>query len=127
MADNGTEFEPVTLSNVAEGELERQFQECLIQVMAALEEAYEYEPTGHMIKAKIPMVVEFSKSLETGVMLIGVRASYTPPKRKAALRAAFLKDGAILVEQAEQIGFLERGEQQGNVLPITKPTEDRKE
>jgi hypothetical protein len=117
MVGNGTEFEPVTLGNVGEGELERQFSECVNSVVEAFDELQEYEPTSHQIKCKVQMTVEFTKNLETGAVLVGVRASYTPPKRRLALRAAFIKDGVVLVEDAEQLGLLDDPE--SNVRPIS--------
>lgn len=123
MKDDRDGFEPVSLANVADGELDRQFAECVSQVIAAFDEPFEYEPTGHTIKCKVPMIVEFSKSLETGAVLVGVRASFTPPKRRAAMRAAFVRDGEILVEQAMQGSLLESVESQGNVTNITKAAE----
>jgi hypothetical protein len=117
MADNSDGFEAVSLANVADGELDRQFGECVTQVIEAFDEPFEYEPSGHQIKCKVAMVVEFSKSLETGAVLVGVRAAFTPPKRRAAMRAAFVRDGEILVEQAMQGTLLDS---QSNVTNITK-------
>ena len=123
MKDDRDGFEPVNLANVADGELDRQFSECVTQAIEAFDEPFEYEPTGHNIKCKVAMVVEFSKSLETGAVLVGVRAAFTPPKRRAAMRAAFVRDGEILVEQAQQGSLLNPGESQGNVTNITKAAE----
>jgi len=117
MAGSGTEFEPVNLGNVGEGELERQFAECIHQVIAAFEEPHEYEPSGRSIKAKVKLDVEFSLHLETGAVLVGVRANFVPPKRRAALRAAFIKDGVVLVEDVEQLQLLDAGD--NNVTPIS--------
>ncbi len=120
MAEKGTDFEPVTLTNVAEGELERQFAECLNDVITAFEEQYEYEPSANTIRARVDMTVEFQKNLETGGVLVGVRAKYTAPKRRAAMRAAFIQNGTVLVESAEQMALPTEA---SNVTPITKSEE----
>jgi len=120
MAESDDGFETVSLANVADGELDRQFTECVTQVIEAFDEPFEYEPAGHLIKCKVAMLVEFSKSLETGAVLVGVRAAFTPPKRRAAMRAAFVRDGQILVEQAMQGTLLDS---QSNVTNITKAVE----
>lgn len=111
----GTNFEPVSLGNVADGELERQFMECINKVVEAFNEPAEYEPSGNMLKCSVSLGVTFQKHLETGAVLVAVSAAFKPPKRRAAVRAAFISNGVVLVEDAEQLGLLEAP---SNVTPI---------
>ncbi|MGB5812044.1 MAG: hypothetical protein WBG86_16025 [Polyangiales bacterium] len=105
MAGPGTEFQACDLGNVADGELERQFSECLHKVIDAFNEPSEYEASGHMLKAGISLNVTFSKHLETGAVLVAVNAGFKPPRRRAAVRAAFIQGDTMMVEDAVQLGL----------------------
>ncbi len=98
----GIEFEGVTLTNVAEGELEREFQEVLPEVLGAFAEPEMYEHTSGVMICKVPLEITFTRQAETGVVIVGVRAAFKPPKRREIVRAAFMRDGVMLVEHAQQ-------------------------
>ena len=98
----GIEFEGVTLENIAEGELEREFQDVLPEVVAAFCEPEQFEHTNGIMTCKVPLELTFTRHAETGTVHVGVRAGFKPPKRREIVRAAFVRDGVILVEQAQQ-------------------------
>lgn len=78
----------VTLSNVAEGALETQFQERLQELGALIAEGlqnFESDKDG-IVVAGIPMEARFSISPQGGIM-VSVRAELKPPKRKVVTRS----------------------------------------
>lgn len=117
MADGlGTNFVEMNLGNVADGELETQFLEELEKVVEARANLPAYEPKGSTISCSIRCDVEFRFDLETGAVLVATSANFKPPKRKKVTRAAFMRDGRTLVEDAVQIGLLD---EPNNVRPIS--------
>lgn len=106
------EHEPIELGNICEGNLERQFAQCVDQVIEALNQPEEYEPTSHSIKCKIKMEVVFTLTLDSRSLLIDASAAFVPPKRLGAIRSGFIDSGVVLVEKAEQLKFPD------NVTPL---------
>jgi hypothetical protein len=105
MGEAGMKIAGATLSNVADGKLEEQFQDALAKVFEALDESKKggvYEVSGNEIVCKIPMSVEFALDVESRVVTVRARAGFVPPKRKLIERGAFLRDGAVLVEETRQ-------------------------
>ena len=99
----GIEFEGLTLSNVAEGELEKEFQEVLPNVVAAFAEPELYEHTAGVMICKTPLELVYMRHAETGTVHVSVRAAFKPPKRREIVRAAWVREGAVLVEKAKQL------------------------
>jgi len=95
-------IEGATLSNIADGKLERQFQEQLAKVVDIFSEAEQYEHTSDVLTVSIPMVCEFYRHADTGVLNVAVRAQFKPPKLKRAVRAAYMRAGTIVVEVTKQ-------------------------
>lgn len=110
----GIEFEGLTLGNVADGELEAQFQDMVAKVVETFEEPELYEHTGGAMKCAVVMEAVFSRHAETGVVHVGVRAGFKSAKRREALRAAWVREGGVLVEKAVQENLFK----DKNVTPI---------
>ena len=117
MADNGTDFIEMTLANVVDGELEAQFQEELMKVLDVRAMLGAYKEAGGVVSCAINMSVGFSFHIESGAVIIDADANFKAPKRKPVARAAFVKNGQVLVENAVQTNLLD------NVTPIDRVKE----
>lgn len=105
MGEPGMKIAGATLANLAEGKLEEQFQDTLAKVAEVHAESVRgdmYEITGNAIVCKVRMDVEFVLDIESRAVSVGVRAGFIPPKRKMSVRAAFVRDGVVLVEETRQ-------------------------
>jgi hypothetical protein len=100
--EGGLRIEGASLANIADGELERQFQEQLAKVVEVLNESELYEHTNNVLTVSVPMVCEFARHADTGALSVAVRADLKLPKRQRAVRSAFLRAGTIVVEATRQ-------------------------
>ncbi|OFW99275.1 MAG: hypothetical protein A3E78_11860 [Alphaproteobacteria bacterium RIFCSPHIGHO2_12_FULL_63_12] len=91
--------EGMTLANVIDGELEEQFQHCLLKVVEYFAEAEWYEHTGEaeILTVKMPIEIALHREAGSGIVSVSARAGVKEPKRKTVTRAAFVKSGAVLV------------------------------
>lgn len=115
----GIEIEGLTLGNVGDGELESQFQDMVAKVVETFEEPELYEHSGGAMKCSIVMEAVFTRHAETGVVHVGVRAGFKSAKRREALRAAWVREGGVLVEKAVQASMFDAK----NVTPIRSEEE----
>lgn len=118
---NGPNFVEMNLTNVADGELEAQFNEELSKVLDVRAMLGAYKEAGGVVKCEINMNVAFHFHIESGALLVETSANFKPPKRKTITRGAFINSGQVLVENAVQQDLLT------NVTPIDKSKENRGE
>lgn len=107
MGTSQPEFEPLSLSNIGEGKLEKQFQEAVDQAYAVFAESTEgdrYETGANKsLRCSVDMQVTLELDLDTRTLTVGSRVSkFSPPKRKEIKRQGFMRSGAVLVESASQ-------------------------
>ena len=99
MPEIGMRVEGMTLANVIDGELEEQFQHCLLKVVEYFAEAERYEHTGEqeILTVKLPIEIALHREAGSGIVSVSARAGVKEPKRKIVTRAAFVKSGSVLV------------------------------
>ena len=111
----------MTLGNVADGELAAQFEECLEQALGYFAEPERYvHDKDENLKVTIALDVTLIRNGLSRLFLVQATANTKPPKRKGELRGAFVKDGKVLVQPAEQPSLMPRPE---NVTPIRRSEE----
>lgn len=117
----GVPIEEAKLGNIAGGELEEQFADCMGQVVEAFGDLSRWQEKGKFVSCKVTMTAEFHQHLESGTTLCAVSAAFKPPGRKKHARQIFIRHGVPLVEAADQ---MELPELSDNVTPIdgTKET-----
>lgn len=114
-------FDAITLANLAEGNLEEQFQRCLAEVSEVYEESERYEHTKDgAIESSIVLEVSLSKHEETSMLSIDVRAQVKRPKIRRISRHGFYEAGAFTVPKLKQAELFERP---SNVRPMAQPQE----
>lgn len=105
MSTPGTspEFEELTLSNLAEGDVERQFQRQLLEVSSVLEnaEAYERNKDG-VIRAQILIEIDVERQEDQPFVNLDARCRLKVPKFKRTSRMAFYVGGAFTVPKLKQ-------------------------
>lgn len=101
------EWEALTLSNIADGKLEADFQSLLENVVAAFAEPLEQFEIGAdgRVVYKLKGEIAFAKSTKTGGILVLTRMTETPPKRQAAGGELKMIGGKLQVEKAHQLSF----------------------
>ncbi len=104
MADApGMNYVEMNLGNVADGELEAQFNEELQKIMDVRAHLEAYKLKGKIVACSIRLDVDFFFDLETGATVVETAANFRPPKRKTVARSAFMRDGITYVEDAVQM------------------------
>ena len=87
----GFKLEPVTLTNLASGELEKQFQTCLAEALDifAMADDYRTDKEGNVVT-----MIEMTSALvyKDGQASVVVSAFLKRPKRKTQARGIYLKD-----------------------------------
>lgn len=95
-------FDPLTLSNVAGGALEEQFQDHLAQVASVFQVPNDGEIPWELSKskaaAKVTLELTFTHDFKIGMTVVEAHTSIRPPKRKGVARSVLIRDGAVLTE-----------------------------
>ena len=93
------QLEGATLSNLAEGSLEEQFQACLTELASlVLGELGAYEESGGVVTSKIKLEVVFGTQTQAPFStMVSVRAELNRPKRKFISRSVYRKGDEWLV------------------------------
>ena len=102
------QLDPLSLSNVCDGEMERQFQENILpELAAAFEVANDgvipWELSGGRATCKVKVSLEFIHSFETGITAVKGGVDITLPKRKKTARPVMIRDGAVFTERSLQV------------------------
>ena len=95
-------WDEITLSNVVGGGLEQLFQEKLPEVIEALSNPTQYEPTGKEIRYTLQCELQFCLGLEVGNTSVNVRVVAKPPKPRTYGAQIRIDEGRVEVERAYQ-------------------------
>lgn len=92
-------LEEMTLGNLAEGALEKRFQDCMAEIAAIFAQANVYQTDGGRVLAKVKMVAEFRRDDE-GDVEVWIGADVVSPKRKMVSRGGtHYREGRWLVSK----------------------------
>jgi len=107
MGTKEPQFEGMSLSNVGDGALERQFQDALAEIAGDIfSRPDQWEAKKKAVTATVKLEVEVSLDVETMQKFYACTSSLSRPKRKKVLGAAFIRDGVVLVEPDRQTNLV---------------------
>ena len=111
-------LEPATLTNIVDGEMERQFQEKLRELAEIYAASEDYEHSGGSLQVGINAEIIFSLHAETRTVSVGGRVVLKSPKPRRVIRAAWIGDEGVEVDTAVQADWTK------NVTPIRGGDDD---
>ena len=119
-------FESMSLSNVAEGVLEDQFQDHLDEVAEIFEngDRYEHNKDG-VLTVRIVQEIEISRQRESSTLGISVRGHVKRPKHQRIDRTAFYGAGEFTTPRFKTADLFPKKER-ARPTPL-RPTADQQE
>jgi len=117
-----TDFAELTLSDLNDGELERQFQDALGELAAVLEDGDEYERNKDgILTSSIELELVFTRKGDDAMLSLDTRARLKRPKRKRRGRSVFYKAGAFTMPRFKQTSLLEGLESKAETVRTIRP------
>lgn len=92
-------LEEMNLGNLAEGSLERRFQDCMVEIAQIFSQSGVYATDAGRVVAKVKMVAEFRRD-DDGDVEVWIGADVVGPKRKMVSRGGtHYRNGKWLVSE----------------------------
>lgn len=105
-------IDPLTLSNIVDGELEEKFQDMLAEVARIFEIPDDgripWALSGGEAKCKMTLEIDFSHHFERRMTSVSVSTKLKTPNLKAASRPVMVRDGGVFCEPGgDQLDLIE--------------------